>query len=144
MLVFASIVSTIIIFFLAGIVASRVEEKIEKDPLSFQKNISLSPSKYAIVISFCIVFIAVYLLFLVGPFLGRIARNRVYREEADWFTFMGMISLFIVSILCIFGIYAIMRILAENLYLIGRRLFYWTIGIFIIAFWVFVIYGITF
>jgi len=137
MSIFASVVITVIIFFLAVMIANMVSGKytVEKD--------SLPLSKYDIVASLCIIFVTVYLLFHTGPFLGEIARHRVYREEADWFTYITGISSLTVFIFYLLGIYTIMRLLTRTLHLTGRRLYYWTIGIFIFAFWVFAIHGIT-
>lgn len=131
MLIFVSVVITIIIFFLAVGIESRVGKDFP--PLS----------KYDTIASLCIIFVTVYLLFHIGPLLTEIARHRVYKEEADWFTYISVISWFIVFIFYLFGIYSMMKVLTKKFCLVGRRLFYWTVGILIIAFWAFMVHGIT-
>lgn len=127
-----SVAITIIIFFLAV----GIKSMIEKD--------SFPLSKYDIIASLCIIFVTVYLLFLIGPLLAEIKRHRIYREEEDWFAYITITSFFIVFIFYLLGIYTAMKFLRKKLFLVERRLFYWTIGIFIVAFWAFMIHGIIF
>ena len=131
MLIFMSVVISIIIFFLAV----GIESRVGKD--------SLPLLKYDTIASLCIIFVTVYLFFHIGPFLTEIARHRVYKEAADWFTYISVISWVIVFIFYLLGIYTMMKLLAKKFFLVGRRLFYWTIGILIIAFWAYMIHGIT-
>ncbi|MBA7497173.1 hypothetical protein ES702_07784 [subsurface metagenome] len=133
-----SSIGTVISFFLISMIAG----KIQKD---FSNHLRKNDS----VISLCIIFISICLLFLVGPFLTKIARFRATHpgfytrlEEGDWFTFVEGISFFTVLILYILGIYTAIKLLSR--YSTGRRLYYETIGIFIFAFWMFMIFGIVF
>lgn len=133
MAIIFSVVIAVIVFFVAFMFAQRI-----------QKDFSDHLRKYDLIICLCIIFISVYLLPLVLPPLREAVRYHAkhyeFYEEVDWLTFAGGGSIIVFNFFYLLGIYTAIKILAEKINLTGRRLFYWTIGVFVFAGWAYMIF----
>jgi len=100
--------------------------------------------KYDLIICLCIIFISVYLLPLALPPLREAVRYHTkhyeFYEGGDWLTLVKGISFLMFNFFYLLGIYTAIKFLAKKFDLVGRRLFYWTIGIFIFAGWIFMVF----
>jgi len=134
-----SVMCAAVAYLLIGVMAGKIQE-------DFSNHLE----KYDPVISLGIIFIGIYLLFLVGPLLTKVARFRASRPDypefelgaQDWFTVLEAISFFTVLVVYLLGTYTIVKLSTRGS--MGRRLYYQTIGIFIFAVWMFMIFGIVF
>lgn len=130
-----SIVGTIVAYFLVGVMVQRVE-----------RGVCHTLGKRDTTIALGVVFLGLYLLFLAGPLIRRIARSRASGPNgefgADWFTLLGVVSALTVVVVYTLGIYGLVKLVgrAET----GRRLYFWAVGVFLFAVWMFVVFGTRF